>query len=101
MVADLMETCIDDVLRAPVVPTVTARDEAGPSNAYATPSVTGEDPVSLNGEAAQNLANIPPSEFRERKCCCQTKLIFKINLCSPINIPSMYEKRIWQINITH
>ncbi|XP_076603017.1 band 4.1-like protein 5 isoform X2 [Chaetodon auriga] len=51
MVADLMETCIDDVLRPPVVPTVTATDEARPSNAYATPSVSGEDPLSLNAAA--------------------------------------------------
>lgn len=51
MAAELMETCIDDVLGAPGVPTVTATDEAGPSNTYATPSVTGEDPLSLSGEA--------------------------------------------------
>lgn len=54
MVADLMETCIDDVLSAPAVPTVTATDEAGPSNAYATPSVTGEDPPSLTGEPSKH-----------------------------------------------
>ncbi|XP_073329350.1 band 4.1-like protein 5 [Pagrus major] len=53
MVADLMETCIDDVLRSPVVPTVTAADEAGPSNAYAAASVTGEDPLSLSEAAAR------------------------------------------------
>lgn len=53
MVADLMETCIDDVLRAPVVPTVTAADEAGPSSAYATPSVTGEDHLGLADAAAR------------------------------------------------
>ncbi|XP_041806256.1 band 4.1-like protein 5 [Chelmon rostratus] len=53
VVADLMETCIDDVLRAPVVPTVTATDEAGPSNAYASPSVSGEDPLSLSEAAAR------------------------------------------------
>lgn len=53
MVADLMETCIDDVLRAPVVPTVTAADEAGPSSAYATPSVTGEDRLGLADAAAR------------------------------------------------
>lgn len=64
LVADLMETCIDDVLTAPVVPTVTATDEAGPSNAYATPGVTGEDPSSLTGEATEILANIPQSELR-------------------------------------
>ncbi|XP_054471156.1 band 4.1-like protein 5 isoform X2 [Anoplopoma fimbria] len=51
MVADLMETCIDDVIRAPVVPTVTAADEAGPSNAYATAGATGEDPLSLAAAA--------------------------------------------------
>ncbi|KAM6979063.1 band 4.1-like protein 5 isoform 1-T1 [Tautogolabrus adspersus] len=53
MVADLMETCIDDVIRAPVVPPVTATEEAGPSNAYATPSVTGEDPLSLTEASAR------------------------------------------------
>ncbi|KAL7385084.1 hypothetical protein ABVT39_015199 [Epinephelus coioides] len=53
MVADLMETCIDDVLRAPVVPTVTAADEAGPSSAYATPSVNGEDHLGLADAAAR------------------------------------------------
>ncbi|KAM7380784.1 hypothetical protein PAMP_004057 [Pampus punctatissimus] len=53
MVADLMETCIDDVLRAPVVATVTATEEAGPSNAYSAPSVTGDDPLSLTETAAR------------------------------------------------
>ncbi|XP_078119411.1 band 4.1-like protein 5 isoform X1 [Sander vitreus] len=56
-VADLMETCIDDVLRAPVVPTVAATDEAGPSNAFATPSVTGEDVLGL-AEAAARLKQL-------------------------------------------
>ncbi|XP_040912861.1 band 4.1-like protein 5 isoform X2 [Toxotes jaculatrix] len=51
MVADLMETCIDDVLRAPVAPTTTSTEEAGPSNAYATASVTAEDPISLTAAA--------------------------------------------------
>lgn len=51
MAVELMETCIDDVLGAPGVPTVMATDEAGPSNTYANPSVTGEDPLSLSGEA--------------------------------------------------
>lgn len=65
MVADLMETCIDDVLSAPVVPTVTALDEAGPSNAYAaSPCVTREDPLPLTGEAPENPANIPQSEIK-------------------------------------
>lgn len=54
MAADLMETCIDDVLRAPVVPTATTADEAGPSNAYAAASPGGEDPLSLSGEATEN-----------------------------------------------
>lgn len=53
MVADLMETCIDDVLRAPVVPTVTTTEEAGPSNAYSTPSVPGEESLSLTETAAR------------------------------------------------
>ncbi|XP_036966047.1 band 4.1-like protein 5 isoform X2 [Acanthopagrus latus] len=53
MVADLMETCIDDVLRAPVVPTVTPADEAGLSNAYAAASPAGEDPLSLSEAAAR------------------------------------------------
>ncbi|XP_059198444.1 band 4.1-like protein 5 isoform X2 [Centropristis striata] len=57
MVADLMETCIDDVLRAPVVPTVTATEEAGPSSAYAAPSATGEDPLCL-AEAAARLKQL-------------------------------------------
>nr|XP_040058509.1 band 4.1-like protein 5 isoform X2 [Gasterosteus aculeatus aculeatus] len=50
-VADLMETCIDDVLRAPVVPVETAADEAGPSYAYGPPSATGEDPLGLAAAA--------------------------------------------------
>lgn len=61
VVAELMETCIDDVLRTPGISTVTATAEAGPSNACATPSVTGEDSLSLSGEAASNLKNKPKS----------------------------------------
>ncbi|XP_035030325.1 band 4.1-like protein 5 isoform X4 [Hippoglossus stenolepis] len=58
VVADLMETCIDDVLGAPVVPTVTATEEAGPSNAYAAAaSVAAEDPLSL-AEAAARLKQL-------------------------------------------
>uniref|UniRef100_A0A8C3G9S5 Erythrocyte membrane protein band 4.1 like 5 n=1 Tax=Cyclopterus lumpus TaxID=8103 RepID=A0A8C3G9S5_CYCLU len=49
VVADLLETCMDDVLRAPVVPTETATDEAGPSYAYAAT----DDPLSLAGEATE------------------------------------------------
>ncbi|KAF3842913.1 hypothetical protein F7725_001762 [Dissostichus mawsoni] len=40
-IADLMETCIDDVLRAPAVPTVTATDEAGASGSYFPPVPPG------------------------------------------------------------
>lgn len=52
-----METCIDDVLRAPV-PTVTATEEAGPSNTFAAAAASAatEDPLSLAGEAIENLA---------------------------------------------
>lgn len=57
MVADLMETCIDDVLRAPV-PAVTTTDKAGPSNAFSTLNVAGEDPLSLSGKTTENLTNI-------------------------------------------
>ncbi|KAK9537367.1 hypothetical protein VZT92_004994 [Zoarces viviparus] len=49
-VADLMETCIDDVLGAPEA----AVDEAGPSYAYAA---TGDDPLSL-AEAAARLKQL-------------------------------------------
>lgn len=48
--AGLMETCIDDVLRAPVVPPVTAAEEVVPCTSYAATSVAAEDPVSLTGE---------------------------------------------------
>uniref|UniRef100_A0A7N5ZZT7 FERM domain-containing protein n=1 Tax=Anabas testudineus TaxID=64144 RepID=A0A7N5ZZT7_ANATE len=53
VVADLMETCIDDVIRTPVVPTLIATEEAGPSSAYASASVTADDPLSLNEAAAR------------------------------------------------
>ncbi|KAK1903202.1 Band 4.1-like protein 5, partial [Dissostichus eleginoides] len=56
-IADLMETCIDDVLRAPAVPTVTATDEAGASGSYFPPSATGEDPLGL-AEAAARLKQL-------------------------------------------
>ncbi|XP_037344934.2 band 4.1-like protein 5 isoform X3 [Pungitius pungitius] len=56
-VADLMETCIDDVLRAPVNPAETSADEAGPSCAYAPPGATGEDPLGL-AEAAARLKQL-------------------------------------------
>lgn len=44
-----METCIDDVLKAPGIPAVMA-DEAGPSSTYAAPGTAGEDSLSLSGE---------------------------------------------------
>uniref|UniRef100_A0A7N6BW06 FERM domain-containing protein n=1 Tax=Anabas testudineus TaxID=64144 RepID=A0A7N6BW06_ANATE len=47
VVADLMETCIDDVIRTPVVPTLIATEEAGPSSAYASASVTADDPLKV------------------------------------------------------
>ncbi|KAK5861388.1 hypothetical protein PBY51_022791 [Eleginops maclovinus] len=57
MVTDLMETCIDDVLRAPVVPTAMAADDAGASSTYAPPSANGEDPLGL-AEAAARLKQL-------------------------------------------
>ncbi|KAM4731610.1 band 4.1-like protein 5 isoform 2-T4 [Anableps anableps] len=56
-VADLMETCIDDVLRAPVVPPITAAEEVGLCAAYAAASVPAEDPLSL-AEAAARLKQL-------------------------------------------
>ncbi|XP_028250157.1 band 4.1-like protein 5 [Parambassis ranga] len=56
MVADLMETCIDDVLKTPV-PALAAAEEAGPSSAYAAASATAEDPLSL-AEAAARLKQL-------------------------------------------
>ncbi|XP_034549321.1 band 4.1-like protein 5 isoform X2 [Notolabrus celidotus] len=53
LVPDLMETCIDDVLRTPVVPPVAAAEEPGPSTTYVPPIVTGEDPVSLSEASAR------------------------------------------------
>uniref|UniRef100_A0A8D3D2Y1 Erythrocyte membrane protein band 4.1 like 5 n=1 Tax=Scophthalmus maximus TaxID=52904 RepID=A0A8D3D2Y1_SCOMX len=55
-VADLMETCIDDVLRAPV-PTVTATEEAGPSNTFAAAAASAatEDPLSLAAARLKQL----------------------------------------------
>uniref|UniRef100_A0A1A8CI09 Band 4.1-like protein 5 n=1 Tax=Nothobranchius kadleci TaxID=1051664 RepID=A0A1A8CI09_NOTKA len=52
-VADLMETCIDDVLAAAVVPPATAAEEIGLSTAYAA----AEDPLSL-AEAAARLKQL-------------------------------------------
>lgn len=52
-----METCIDDVLRAPVVPAVTAIEEPGQAAAYAGASVAAEDARSL-AEAAARLKQL-------------------------------------------
>uniref|UniRef100_A0A667Z783 Erythrocyte membrane protein band 4.1 like 5 n=1 Tax=Myripristis murdjan TaxID=586833 RepID=A0A667Z783_9TELE len=53
MVADLLETCIDDVIRTPVVPMVTATEEAGPSGAHSTSSINGDEGLSLSEVAAR------------------------------------------------
>ncbi|XP_063353480.1 band 4.1-like protein 5 isoform X4 [Pelmatolapia mariae] len=57
VVADVMETCIDDVLRAPVVPAVTAIEEPAQAAAYAGASVPAEDALSL-AEAAARLKQL-------------------------------------------
>lgn len=57
VVADLMETCIDDVLRAPAVPAVTAIEEPIQAAAYAGASVPAEDALSL-AEAAARLKQL-------------------------------------------
>ncbi|XP_058477498.1 band 4.1-like protein 5 isoform X1 [Solea solea] len=56
-VVDLMETCIDDVLNAPVAPTVTAAEEPGPSSAYSATGITVDDPLGL-AEAAARLKQL-------------------------------------------
>ncbi|KAM4561515.1 band 4.1-like protein 5 isoform 2-T3 [Fundulus diaphanus] len=57
VVADLMETCLDDVLRAPVVPPIAAAEEVAPCAAYAAASAAAEDPLSL-AEAAARLKQL-------------------------------------------
>uniref|UniRef100_H3C844 Band 4.1-like protein 5 n=1 Tax=Tetraodon nigroviridis TaxID=99883 RepID=H3C844_TETNG len=52
-VSELIETCVDDVLKAPGLPAAMAADEAGPSSPYAAPSATGEDSLSLSEAAAR------------------------------------------------
>ncbi|KAL0963931.1 hypothetical protein UPYG_G00315490 [Umbra pygmaea] len=54
LLTDLMETCIDDVIRTPV-PMVTAGkpEEAGPSMADSTSSLTADDAISLAETAAR------------------------------------------------
>ncbi|XP_061547438.1 band 4.1-like protein 5 isoform X2 [Phycodurus eques] len=56
LAADLIETCIDDVLRTPsaaATPTTKAVDEAGPSTSYSPPGATGEELPSLTETAAR------------------------------------------------
>ncbi|KAM9709999.1 band 4.1-like protein 5 isoform 3-T3 [Menidia menidia] len=53
VVADLMEICIDDVLRAPVAPPVSSTKETGSSSACPTTSVTTDIPPSLTEAAAR------------------------------------------------
>lgn len=55
MVADLVETCIDDAIKTPAIPTVIATEEAGPSNAYASASVIADDSLGLNGECMNKV----------------------------------------------
>ncbi|XP_028292508.1 band 4.1-like protein 5 isoform X2 [Gouania willdenowi] len=60
VVADLMETCLDDVLGAPVGPvgpTVTTSEEAGASAAFAAVAAAVDDPLSL-AEAAARLKQL-------------------------------------------
>ncbi|KAM4608276.1 band 4.1-like protein 5 [Polymixia lowei] len=57
MVADLLETCIDDVIRTSVVPMVTPNEEAGPSGAHSTSSIAGDEGLSL-AEAAARLKQL-------------------------------------------
>ncbi|KAM3835922.1 band 4.1-like protein 5 [Diretmus argenteus] len=63
MVADLLETCIDDALRTPVIPTAT--EEAGPSGAHSASSVAAEEGLSLTEVAARlkhlELETTPPA----------------------------------------
>uniref|UniRef100_A0A673XH58 Erythrocyte membrane protein band 4.1 like 5 n=1 Tax=Salmo trutta TaxID=8032 RepID=A0A673XH58_SALTR len=58
LVADLLETCVDDVIRTPV-PMATAGlpEEAGPSMAASASSLTADDAVSL-AEAAARLKQL-------------------------------------------
>lgn len=60
-----METCIDDVLRAPAA--VAATDEAGPSGAFAgaAAGVAGDDPLSLGGEARRS--NVGSCKKKKKK----------------------------------
>ncbi len=48
LVTDLLETCIDEVLQAPVPMAIA--EEVGPGAAYATASTATEETFSLTGE---------------------------------------------------
>ncbi|XP_049583339.1 band 4.1-like protein 5 isoform X2 [Syngnathus scovelli] len=53
LAGDLIETCIDDVLRTPAAPATKAVEEAGASLAYSPPGASGEELVSLTETAAR------------------------------------------------
>ncbi|KAM9802731.1 band 4.1-like protein 5 isoform X1 [Syngnathus typhle] len=53
LAGDLIETCIDDVLRTPAAPAAKAVEEAGQSIAYSPPGASGEELVSLTETAAR------------------------------------------------
>ncbi|KAM6970557.1 band 4.1-like protein 5 [Aplochiton taeniatus] len=58
LVVDLLETCIDDVIRTPVpMATGGLAEEAGPSAAHSASSVEGDDSLSL-AEAAARLKQL-------------------------------------------
>ncbi|XP_077392744.1 band 4.1-like protein 5 isoform X2 [Festucalex cinctus] len=52
LAGDLIETCIDDVLRAPAASPAQAVEDAAPSTAYSPFTVTGEESLSLTETAA-------------------------------------------------
>ncbi|XP_033965600.1 band 4.1-like protein 5 isoform X2 [Pseudochaenichthys georgianus] len=83
-IVDLMETCIDDVLQAPAVPTVTATDEAGASGSYAPPSATGEDPLGLAGERTEKpqkaAARLKQLEFETSPLLTTPKNNINVNM---------------------
>jgi hypothetical protein len=53
MVSDLLETCIDDVIRTPAVSIVTATEEAGPSGAQSSSSIATDEGLCLTDAAAR------------------------------------------------
>lgn len=75
-----METCVDDVLRGPVVPAVTAIEEPVQAAAYAGASVPAEDALSLAGKAAANwpiFKNLPYKPGFKENCCKTINVCFK------------------------